>query len=256
MTICEIITDAYEYPSRYISTDYNDIRTDSENVSSNLPSFISISELEHLLGYIEYKGVKVYDVTILLHDVDMTDVTQDVYIHFTNVYELIDFTDILKQYVKEISIHIIRDTTGIVHYYVTLMQTIANGHYMEHNYSINVNIANLTYKQAKMLEVFFNRIANDGKIGHSETCALFCDGDGDFRPRIDIVNNFEDDDPVATIDSISQYNGDNKNHEFTISTYKGDFYLTDRSFDTDYLPLYLMHIYYNNTNNINNTIKV
>lgn len=33
------------------------------------------------------------------------------------------------------------------------------------------------------------RMQYDGNIGHSETCSIFVDGDGMFRPRFNILNN-------------------------------------------------------------------
>lgn len=241
-TIAEIICDALEYPSRYESIDYDDVLEIEKNRDTSdikLPDFVDIGILKDILECILDKGIEVYDVTILHNGVDMDDITQDVYMHFTDTSELKRFTEVLAWYAKEISLYIIRDTTGCIHYYISLLDVILDNYNRDHVYSLNVNISNLTYEQAKMLEIFFRRIADDGKIGHTEHCTMLCDGDGDFRPKIDITKSF--DDSIDIHDSLVCYGYDDR--RFAGNRYGGEFYLHPSSFSVDYLPLYLMDMY-------------
>lgn len=103
-TIAEIICDALEYPSRYESIDYDDVLEIEKNRDASdikLPHFVDIDILKDILECILGKGIEVYDVTILRDDVDMGDITQDVYMHFIDTNELKRFTGILALYAKE-----------------------------------------------------------------------------------------------------------------------------------------------------------
>lgn len=242
-TIAEIICDTLEHPSRYESIDYDDvleIEKDRDASDIKLPHFVDIDILKDILECILGKGIEVYDVTILRDDVDMGDITQDVYMHFIDTNELKRFTGILALYAKEISLYVIRDTAGCIHYYISLLDVILDVDNRDHAHSLNVNISNLTYEQAKMLEIFFMRIADDGKIGHTEHCTMLCDGDGDFRPKIDITKSFGD--SIDIRDSLVCYGYGDRRFAGN-KYYGGEFYLHPASFSVDYLPLYLMDIY-------------
>lgn len=51
---------------------------------------------------------------------------------------------------------------------------------------MSIEIDNLTYNQYMALKALFYKMQMNGNVGHSESMTFFCDGDGNYRPKIKI----------------------------------------------------------------------
>ena len=205
----------------------------------------------------ELSNIKVSSIHKNIECIDINNFEQDIPIHFTNKNDLIRFAVIAKDFINEIMIFILHDLDNKEHYYVEIIQAKDEYINTHKKYAMKVLIDNLTFEQYKMLEIFLEKLQINGHDGHSEDCTLFCDGDGEFRPRI-IINgqegNMDNNDNidnmyVQPIINNKFLHGDKTKDLFKYDMiYNGDYIKTEfgvheRTYTRVYLPIYLMELF-------------
>lgn len=205
----------------------------------------------------ELNNIKISSIHKNIECIDITNFEQDIPIHFTCKDDLIRFAIIAKDFINEIMIFILRDLDNKEHYYVEIIQAKDEYINTHKKYAMKVLIDNLTFEQYKMLEIFLEKLQVNGNDGHSEDCTLFCDGDGEFRPRI-IINGEEgnidnsdniDNMYVQPIINKKFLHGDKTKDLFKYDMiYNGKYIKTEfgvheRTYTRVYLPIYLMELF-------------
>lgn len=231
MLLSEYIVNLYERNKVHTIFYKNEFDCDNE--------YNNKDKLKDIVEKLTNKGILVYSIEMFDCDEDFTKMKQDMPIHFDNLDDLSKFTDLLSLCAKEVSIWIL-NFKNTIWYYVDIFHNKLDYYYNSQKYSMDIRISDLTYSQVKMLEIFLKRLELNGNDGHSEMCTLFADGDGDFRPKININTNVTND--IASINRglISRHQNLFKFFIDYKNNVKTEFGVFDSTFNDKYLPALLM----------------
>ena len=251
-SIYKYIVDLFNYPTKM---DF--IYNNSDGIKVGYSEIARFQDWGIIVSSCRLAGIKISSIYKIFEQVDIDNFEQDIPIHFTNKNDLIRFAIIAKDFISEIMIFILHNLDNKEHYYVEIIQAKDEYINTHKKYAMKVLIDNLTFEQYKMLEIFIEKLQVNGNDGHSEDCTLFCDGDGEFRPRI-IINGEEgnidnsdniDNMYVQPIINKKFLHGDKTKDLFKYDIFsngkyiKTEFGVHERTYTRVYLPIYLMELF-------------